>query len=74
MGHTFRKEKSFDDKRSHKKIMVKEVERKQVKNQRFSDYYNEEFEEDEFEDGYETDLDDSLDDEKKNNNFTKIKR
>lgn len=68
MGHTFRKERSDDVRKSHKKLMVKEIERKQVKNQRFSDYYEEEFDEDEFED----DFDESLDDEK-NNTLHKLK-
>jgi hypothetical protein len=72
MGHTFRKEKSDDFRKSHKKVMVQEIERKQAKNKNFSQYYEEEFEEDEFED--DNYFDDSLEYEEENNNFTKIKK
>lgn len=61
MGHTFRKEKSDDFRKSHKKVMVQEIERKQTKNKNFSQYYEEEFEDD-FDDEYE----DILYDEKNN--------
>lgn len=70
MGHTFRKEKSFDDKKSHKKIMVKEIERKQTKNKKFSEYYEQEFD-DEFEDEYD-EYEYSIDE--KNNYFTKNRK
>ena len=49
MGHTYRKEKLFDDRHGHKqkKNIVQEVERKQSKNVRLEDYFEDdsEFEE-----------------------------
>jgi hypothetical protein len=54
MGHTYRKEKTFDDRHGHKqkKNIVQDVERKQSKNVRVDDY----FEEDEFDYEYSDDI------------------
>ena len=52
MGHTYRKERSVEDRHGHKhkKHIVQEVERKQSKNVRIDDYFEDDFEfEDEFE-------------------------
>ena len=52
MGNTYRKERTFDDRHGHKqkKNIVQDVERKQSKNVRLDDYFEDDFEfEDEFE-------------------------
>jgi len=73
MGHTFRKEKSIDDyKKNYKKIMVKDIERKQTKNKKIIEF-DQEFDDDDFEDEYNSDFANSIDDEK-NNYFTKNRK
>ena len=63
MGHTYRKERTFDDRHGHKqkKHIVQEVERKQSKNVRVDDYFEDDTEID-YENGEEIMLD-------KNRNF-----
>lgn len=78
MGHTFRKEKTFDDYgngRKHRKSIFQDIERKQTKNKKLPTYYQDNFDE-EFEDEVEDDYDDDFDYEidKNNNNFTKNRK
>jgi hypothetical protein len=53
MGNTYRKERSFDERRSSKKRVAAEVDRKYNKNHRLTDVIYEDDEDIEFEDEYE---------------------
>lgn len=53
MGHTYRKERSFDERRGAKKRVSAEVNRKHNKNHRLTDVLYEDDEEIDFEDDYE---------------------